>query len=201
MNDTIYVAVDTLLTAVPLEDAILVLQKDPSLFSLTITFGDILTLLGMLGTISVFCWQLCKTREERNENLRSTWFLEVIVQPNMKMINDFYDKVIKDADEKIKQLAQKYNDGGAAKELNKDLAQYQRDMKDEIKFTLGHFQSLLKASEPKISNEVDGVLDDLVDISTKFLDDYEDFDGTSIKVKALNNKQRFISKLYSGWNK
>lgn len=201
MNDTIYIAVDTLFRVVPLEDSMLILQQKPSIFSMSITFGDVLALLGMVGSVVVFWWQLYKTREERRDNLRSTWFLEVIVQPNMAMINEFYDKVIKDADEKVNQLSQKYNNGGAAKDLNMELAQYQRDLKNEIKFTLGHFQSLLKASEPKISNEIDCVLDDLVDISTKFLDGYEDFDNVSIKVKALNNKQKFVSKLYSGWNK
>lgn len=201
MNDTIYVAVDTLLRAVPLDETTLILQQEQSVFSMTVTFGDVLALLGMIGSVGVFWWQLYKTREERRENLRSTWFLEVIVQPNMNMINDFYDKVIKDADEKVNLLSQKYNSDGAAKELNNELAQYQRDLKNEIKFTLGHFQSLLKASEPKISNEIDSVLDDLVDISTKFLDGYEDFIGTSFKLKALNNKQQFVSKLYSGWNK
>lgn len=200
MSDMIYEVADTLLRSVTPEDTIMILQPKSSFFAMSITFGDILTLIGMIGSVGVFWWQLYKTRQERRENLRSTWFLDVIVQPNMSMINDFYDKIITSVDEKITLLSKSYNEGGAAKELNKKLAQYQRDVKNEIKFSLGHFQSLLKASEPKISNDIDGVLDYLVDIATNYLDGYEDYDGSSVKVQALNNKQQFVSKLYSGWN-
>lgn len=201
MNDTIYLAVDTLVRAVPIDDTILILQPETELFSWNISFGDIIALIGMIGSVAVFCWELYHTRLENGKNLRSTWFLEVIIQPNMDMINKFYDKAIEDADTKIKLLSNKYNNGGVAKEINNELAKFQRELKDYVKTSLGHFQILLKASEPKIANEIDIVLDDLVDILTKYVDGYEDYDGSSIKLKALNNKQKFVSKLYSGWNK
>ena len=133
--------------------------------------------------------------------MRSSWFLDVVVQPNMEMINEFYDKIINDTDLKINDLSDRYESGGAAKDLNTDLAKYQRNLKDEIKTSLGHFQALVKASEPAIFNEIELVLDDLVDIVTTWLDGYEDYNKGSVKSKALNNKQQFISKLYSGWNR
>lgn len=201
MNDTIYLAVDTLARAVPLDNTTLILQPETELFSWNISFGDIIALIGMIGSIGVFCWELYHTRKENRNNLRSTWFLEVIIQPNMEMINSFYDKVIEEADSKVKLLSNNYNNGGVAKEINEDLAKFQRELKDYVKTSLGHFQILLKASEPKIANEIDTVLDDLVDILTIHIDGYEDFNGASIKMKALNNKQKFVSKLYSGLNK
>lgn len=201
MNDTIYVAVDTLARAIPLGDTVLIIQPKPELFSWSISFGDVIALIGMIGSVGFFCWQLYNTRKENRENLRSTWFLDVIIQPNMDMINTFYDNTIDDADSKIKALSVKYNSGGAAKEINNELAKYQRELKDYVKTSLGHFQALLKASEPKIANEIDSVLDDLVDLVTNHIDGYEDYDGSSIKKKALDNKQKFVSKLYCGWNK
>lgn len=201
MNDTIYVAVDTVFRVVPLDDTFVMLQAESSLLTKSISVGDILTLIGMLGSVIAFCWQLHKTRKERKENLRSSWFLDVVVQPNMEMINEFYDKIINDTDLKINDLSDRYESGGAAKDLNTDLAKYQRNLKDEIKTSLGHFQALVKASEPAIFNEIELVLDDLVDIVTTWLDGYEDYNKGSVKSKALNNKQQFISKLYSGWNR
>lgn len=201
MNDTIYVAVDTVFRVVPLDDTFVMLQAESSLLTKSISVGDILTLIGMFGSVAAFCWQLCKTRKERKENLRSSWFLDVVVQPNMEMINEFYDKIINDTDLKVNELSDRYESGGAAKDLNTDLAKYQRNLKDEIKTSLGHFQALVKASEPAIFNEIELVLDDLVDIVTKWLDGYEDYNKSSVKSKALYNKQQFISKLYSGWNR
>ena len=201
MNDTIYVAVDTVFRVVPLDDTFVMLQAESSLLTKSISVGDILTLIGMLGSVAAFCWQLCKTGKERKENLRSSWFLDVVVQPNMEMINEFYDKIINDTDFKVNELSDRYESGGAAKDLNTDLAKYQRNLKDEIKTSLGHFQALVKASEPAIFNEIELVLDDLVDIVTKWLDGYEDYNKDSVKSKALYNKQQFISKLYSGWNR
>lgn len=192
---------DTLYRVIPGSDAFIVMQQEPGLISCSISVGDILTLIGMLASFIAFWWQLRNTRLANKENLRSTWFLEVIVEPNIEMINTFYKSIIENCDKAISDLSTKYNEGISAKEINTELARQQRILKDKTKTELEHFQSMLRASEPTIADAVDLVIDDLVDIVTKYIDGYEDYStGQSIKMDALNNKQKFISQLYKGWN-
>lgn len=194
--------IDTLYRIVPDNNALAVLHQEPGIISLTISIGDILTLVGMIASVCAFWWQLNDTRKANKENLRSTWFLDVIVEPNIKMINTFYKEIIEKSDAVIKELSNKYNNNSSAKELNTELAKQQRVLKDITKSELEHFQSLLRASEPKIASSIDTTIDDLVDVITKYIDGYEDYsDGKSIKKEALDNKQRFISQLYQGLNK
>jgi hypothetical protein len=202
MIEGLLLQIDTIGKIIYHKDGFFLLQNEPSIFSWNITFGNILTVVGLLVSVWTFGYQLRKSNKERKANLRSTWFFKVIVEPNLDMISKFYDKVIEQADDARKNLRTEFKNGEAGIKLSEELAKQKRSIKDFIKSSLGHFQTVLMASEPEISEKVDHVLDDLVDISTKFIDCYETDDGdTSIKADALNNKQKMISELYKGLNR
>lgn len=192
---------DTICKVVFAKDSLVVVQEPEPFFYFNISTGDILTIVGMVCSVGVFCWQLCQSRKEYKENLRSIWFLQVIVQPSMKEISEFYDKVITDTDNNKKALSAKFNNGESAKDVSTDLARCKRSLKNEVKTSLGGFQCLLKASEPDVADEIDSILDNLVDVVTRVIDGYESYsDGQTCKVEVLANKQEFLSKIYSAWN-
>lgn len=170
-------------------------------FSYTVSIGDILTVLGFVVTLYIFYRQLKESRKEGKDNLRSNWFLDVIVQPNMAEINELYVNIVKDTDQSRSSLHQRYDNSDSAKDINLDLAKKQREAKDSIKDFFDHFRTLLMASEPVIANQTDAIVDELVDIVTKHMDDYESDDIESCKRKVLVNKEKLIAVLYKGLDK
>lgn len=178
-----------------------VIIPEQSLFSWEITFGDILTIIGMLFSFGVFCWELSKSRKEQSGNTRSMWFLDVVVKPKMEGINKCYTSLIDVADEKVKELNSMLNRNEGAQDFRLKLAKYQREVKNIIKDTFDPFQSIVGATEKDVSVQLNNKVDELVDIVTKYLDDYENYnDESSIKEKALENEQQIISILYKGLN-
>lgn len=189
--------VDTLYQVIYSGDSALILQPHQSMFSWAISCGDILTILGLALTYYLFWRQLKENRKDGRKNIRDTWLLEVIIEPNMEQINQFYTDCISGVEEDLKKLSVQYSNT-TAKELTSNLAQRKRFYKDSKKDSLDHFQSLIRATEPKLANEIDGTLDSLIDDITKLLDGYEGYTETSkvVKKTLLQNKQKFIATLY-----
>ncbi|MCQ2076706.1 MAG: hypothetical protein MJZ20_06705 [Bacteroidaceae bacterium] len=189
--------IDTLYQVIYSGDSALILQPHQPMFSWTISCGDILTLLGLALTYYLFWRQLEENRKDGKKNIRDTWLLEVIIEPNMEQINQFYTDCISGVEDDLKNLSVQYSNT-TAKELSSNLAQRKRFYKDSKKDSLDHFQSLIRATEPKLANEIDGTLDSLIDDITKLLDGYEGYTETSkvVKKTLLQNKQKFIATLY-----
>ena len=192
---------DTLYRITAYEGMYSVMSEKPFWFSYTVSIGDILTVLGFAVTLYIFYRQLKESRKEGKANLRSNWFLEVIVQPNMAAINDLYVNVVEKANQNRAALRKRYENSDSAKEINLDLAKRQREAKDYIKDFFDHFRALLMASEPAISDQTDSIIDELVDIVTEHLDDYKSGDMESCKRKVLANKEKLIAVLYKGLDK
>lgn len=171
-------------------------------FKCEITIGDCLTALSMLVSFGVFCWQLWESRKDHREDTRSRWFLDVVVMPNLENISVLYDNVAKKADEFIIQLHEMFKSNKGAQDINRTLARDQRELKDLVKETYDHFQAIVGATEVDVSKKLNKKVDDLVDLLTTYLDDYEGYeDEISIKEKVLLNHQEVLAILYNGLNK
>ena len=189
---------DTLYRVTAEDGVYSVLADKQSWFTFNVSIGDILTVLGFVVTLYIFYRQLKESRKEAKSNLRSNWFLDVIVQPNMGAINDLYVDIVNKTNENRSLLHQRYDNSESAKDINLDLAKKQREAKDYIKSFFDHFRTLLMASEPSIAGETDAIVDELVDIVTKHMDDYESNDTESCKRLVLANKVKLVSVLYKG---
>lgn len=201
MNDTIIVVADTLYRAIPLDSTILLVQQKEPIFSWHISLGDVLTIFGMAFSFGAFIYQMHKTRIENKQHLRSKWYLEVIVEPNMGMINKFYQDIITECDQAVSDLFSYFQSNMGTKEFKTHVALTKRKIKDEITTSLDHFTILLKASEPQVATKINNQLDSLVDTVTEAIDEYENFkDKPSSKSQILDNKQKFVAILYEMWN-
>lgn len=192
---------DTLYRVIAQDEILAILAEKPSWFSYAVSIGDILTVLGFAVALLIFYLQLKESRKEGKENLRSNWFLDVIVQPNMAAINDMYVNIVEQANKNRSELRRKYENSFSAKVLTLELARMQREAKDSIKDFFDHFRALLMASEPTIAAQTDAVVDELVDIVTNHMDNYESGDSESCKRQVLSNKEKLIAILYKGLNK
>lgn len=162
-----------------------------------ISIGDILTLLGLFLTYFLFKRQLKETRDENIKGIKAQWFLEVVVEPNLDVLKKFYeDSIIKVNDSLIKlntSCSKIY-----ARDFRTLLAKEKRKYKDDLKDDLGHVQALIKATEPELSKDIDAKLDELIDVITKLLDQYDDAENLSKKVRKqlLDNQQEMLAILY-----
>jgi hypothetical protein len=171
-------------------------------FKAEITIGDCLTALSMLVSLGVFCWQLWKSRKDHREDTRSRWFLDVVVMPNLESISKLYDDATKKADEFVVLLNGMFTNNKGVKDIHRELAKKQRELKDLVKVTYDHFQAVVGATEKEVSKKLNKKVDELVDILTNYVDAYEKYeDGTSIKEKVLKNHQDILAILYNGLNK
>ena len=194
-------ALDTLYHITAADGVYSVLAEKSSKFSFAVSIGDILTVFGLAVTLYIFYRQLNESRKEGKDNLRSKWFLDVIVQPNLDSINDLYIKIVKKTNQDRNALRQRCVNSDSAEDINLDLAKKQREAKDSIKEFFDHFRTLLMASEPGIARQTDAIVDELVDIVTKYMDDYKSDDTEFYKRKVLANKVKLIVVLYNGLNK
>ena len=201
MEEVYSQVLDTLYRIMVDEGMYSVMAEKPFWFSYTVSIGDILTILGFVVTLYIFYRQLKESRREGKNNLRSNWFLDVIVQPNMAAINELYVNIVEETNKSRALLRQRYDNSDSAKDINLDLAKKQREAKDSIKDFFDHFRTLLMASEPGIANQTDAIVDELVDIVTKHMDDYESDDYETCKRKVLANKVKLIAVLYKGLDK
>lgn len=194
-------ALDTLYRITAADGVYSVLAEKSSKFSFVVSIGDILTVFGFAVTLYIFYRQLKESRKEGKDNLRSKWFFDVIVQPNIASINDLYIKIVEKTNQDRNALHQKCVNSDSAEDINLDLAKKQREAKDSIKDFFDHFRTLLMASESGIARQTDAIVDELVDIVTKHMDDYKSDDTESYKRKVLANKVKLIVVLYNGLNK
>lgn len=172
------------------------------IFVTEITIGDCLTVISMLVSFGVFCWQLWKSRIDHREDTRSRWFLDVVVMPNLDNISRLYEEATEKADEFVVYLNEMFNNNNGVKDINRELARKQRELKDLIKTTYDHFQAVVGATEVEVSKKLDKKVDELVDLLTEYLDGYESYEsGTSIKEQLLNNHQEVLAVLYNGLNR
>lgn len=171
-------------------------------FKAEITIGDCLTALSMLVSFGVFCWQLWKSRKDHREDTRSRWFLDVVVMPNLKNISKLYEEASKKADEYVVSLNEMFTSNQGIKDIHRELAKKQRELKDLVKATYDHFQAVVGATEEDVSKELNQKVDELVDVLTNYIDAYEKYEsGTSVKEKVLKNHQEVMAILYNGLNK
>lgn len=171
-------------------------------FKAEITIGDCLTALSMLVSFGVFCWQLWKSRKDHREDTRSRWFLDVVVMPNLDNISKLYEEASKKADEYVVSLNEMFTSNQGIKDIHRELAKKQRELKDLVKATYDHFQAVVGATEEDVSKELNQKVDELVDVLTNHIDAYERYEsGTSVKEAVLQNHQEVMAILYNGLNK
>lgn len=198
MNDTIKFITDTICHTVQLNHKVLLVPQNGS----DNLLRDFIAILTLILSFLAFAYELYKTRKANRQYLESTWYLKVIVEPNMDMINKFYQDIILECDKSVSTLFSDYENNMPTKEFKTKNATLKRKIKDEIKNSLDHFTTLLNVSEPGVTKKINNQLDQLVDIVTSNIDNYENWNNEmSSKSQILGNKQGFISILYQTWSK
>ncbi len=170
---------------------------DCTLFFDYISLGDILTIASMFLTFCLFKKQLKETRNENVKGIKAQWFLEVVVEPNLEIIRRFYEDTVSNVKQSVITLNNSFPIE-TAQNFSIILAKEKRKYKDDLKDELGHVRSLINATKPELSKNIDANLDELVDIITTLLDDHQSYDITrDVKNKLMENQTKMLAILYT----
>lgn len=172
-------------------------------FDATVSIGDLLSLFGTLLGLGLAIHQYKKSskasRDQDQQNQKETWFLNVIVLPQLEPINSFYHNLFKSLEEDKTYVA------SLASEAHKDyvinLAKLKARRKKEINDFFDQIIALVESYDVALSSKVGQHVMNLEDIYVNIIDSYSDKSEINEREKVLNNKKELIVTLNSGMKK
>lgn len=169
----------------------------------TISFGEVLTVVctvvGFIIAIKQYKTSSDNSREQAQRNQRESWFLQVIVLPQLSDINKFYsDLLVLAAKDKgtVESLCSLCHN-----EFILEIAKLQEDSKDAINQFFDHISALVKSYNPELGQQVDDIVMELEDCYVNILNAYARKEEVRVREIILENKQKLISVLNSGMSK
>lgn len=171
-----------------------------SWFEWKVTVGDVLTFLGIAIAVFEYWKNSKKSRKQAISNQKETWFLHVIVLPQLDGINKFYQELITDI--KADQEAISDYKKECFDQCNLHVAELKKQRKDEINNFFDHIVALVMSYNETLGREVNDIVMALEDVYVMVIDGYVNSDEIdNIRGQFLQNKQQLIAKLNSGLKK
>lgn len=162
--------------------------------SLADTITWLLTIVGFAIAISQFVSQMNKDRENRNKENKTTWFLNVIVLPQLNRLHDFYKDIYDHLVDKKSTLDQ-YRTGNHNDYIEKR-ASLQREIKTEITDFFDFLNPLISSYSHQLGLNIQDIKNNLQDELTRFLEEEHGQLGL-ISIKIAKSKQDLLQILNS----
>lgn len=169
-------------------------------FDLTISLGEVIEyFLTVVGFIVAICQYQSSKKEERNlqnKNQKETWFLNVIVLPQLENINKFYSDLLFHINEdKIQIDAWKLENH---MEFIISLSKLKSKRKQEINDFYDHIIALVNSYDIQLGEKMNVVVMGLEDDYVQLLDSMANGDEVKPREIVLTNKQNIITILNTG---
>lgn len=159
-----------------------------SWFICELSLGEAIAILCTIIGFGVAIWQY-------RSNLKSTWFLNVVVLPQLQAINDFYLKIIQNLEDDQKSIRDHKSE--AHDQYVLFIASMKEHRKEEINNFFDHIIVLVKSYDNKLGTSLSNKVMELEDIYVNIIDTYCNENAVNERVIILGNKQQFISILNS----
>lgn len=167
----------------------------------TITFGDALTILFTAIGLGVAIHQYRKSasaaQKQAQQNQRETWFLNVIVLPQLDKINNFYINLLENLETDKKNI-ESWGTGLKHNEYVNAMASIQENRKSKINDFFDHISALVKSYNRTLGMDVENTVMELEDIYVNLLEQYGNHIDVKERALVLGNKEKLISILNSG---
>ncbi len=155
--------------------------------------GNIIPMLGLIATLVIFMLQNKKQNKTRKKSLKENWFLTIIVQPNLQLINEYYNSI----DSELVQLINKL------KKTNRTSIDITKGKSMNIikKIKYKHifdFIILVQSHDNALAQNINDQIQEIEDYCIEQLDDFNNTNESDIKRKISENKSRVIALLYNG---
>ena len=186
MNVLLKIIADTSIVDLPLQ---YVENQDTSWFLCQLSLGEILTIIVAVAGLCVAINQYLSGKKE-------TWFLQVIVLPQLELIKNFY----LDLFPKLKLDKEHINELASETHMNNTIkmASLKNCRKQEINDFFDHIIALVRSYDITLSWQLNEVVMRLEDDYVNILDAYNNQKEVKERQVILNNEQELLQVLNSG---
>ena len=165
----------------------------------SVSLGEIityvLTIIGIIVALCQFTRQMKETRDLSAKQQSQTWFLYVIVVPQLDNIKTFYNEIVLRVNELRNELVKKESNT-SAKKIRLLIAQKQQECKDKVNSFYDHFSALVSSYNKESGNSVSHIGIEVEDICTKLIENYnKDF---NVREMIFENEQKLFMQLNKG---
>ena len=159
------------------------------------SFANIIAFAAIIVTLGIFIWQTIESRKERKRILKENWYLTIILQQNIEGIHNYYKAAADGLSTEIKRIRDHHTNETRekAKSINK-----LRVLKNEF---FNNFVTLLQSYDKSIAQDVDNILNEVLDLNSTAIDNYNGVGIDDCVRQIFSNKTRLISALYKGISK
>lgn len=159
------------------------------------TWGDVLSLLAIVVSVCIFVYQMRRERENRNDNQKKTWFLEIIVKPRLDGLHDSYLELIGEVSQVVQEL-KKQDVAIPAAELRLLQCVRVAELFASINKRFEPFSMLVKSYDYVLGKKLSDVSDELADIVSDIINGYSQITDEDVRGKLFKNFQSFMATLY-----
>lgn len=162
----------------------------------SISVGDIIATLSILFAIYQFRKQMALSRQEHVDSQKETWFLNVIVLPQLPEIKGFYKALSKNV---LKHRTKLRGLHGAPPQILGRMGEYKDAELNIVQDFFDNLKPLVKSYDNAMWIRIIDIELNLQDVCTKLVESYEDVSkDTDVAPKILNNEQDLILLLNKG---
>ena len=147
-----------------------------------------LTVVGFIVAIWQFTSQMKKDRENRKNENKTTWFLNVIVLPHLDRLHEFYQGLITSISTKKETLK---GNTMLHDKFIEQRAKMQNEIKREISDFFDFLSPLVCSYSKDLGKDLLEVKNNLQDDLTKFLEQ-EDSQLNTVSIKISESKQKLL---------
>lgn len=158
------------------------------------SYANLISTIALICTLLIFNLQNRKSNKDKKVAIKQNWFLTIIVQPNLNGINEFYnnisDRLINELDN-LKTIRTPERIAAQKATTNRVVKKIKSDFFD-------NFVTIVQSYESELATQIEGVLNDLQDLCSESIDNYENVEYHLTRKKIFENRAILISTLYNG---
>lgn len=158
------------------------------------SYANLISTIALICTLLIFNLQNRKSNKDKKVAIKQNWFLTIIVQPNLNGINEFYnnisDRLINELDN-LKTIRTPGRIAAQKATTNRVVKKIKSDFFD-------NFVTIVQSYESELATQIEGVLNDLQDLCSESIDNYENVEYHLTRKKIFENRAILISILYNG---
>ncbi|MBM6656073.1 hypothetical protein H6B28_12395 [Bacteroides mediterraneensis] len=157
-------------------------------------YANAISTLAIILTIAIFIRQNYINNRDRKKETKKSWYMSVIIQPNLNNIDTFYNQIHQRINNNINSL-KRINDG---RFIPRQKARANRALRDLRNDFLDNFVTIIQSYDKSLATNINRIINDLQDLCSNQIDNYSNADISQIKKRIYENRASLISLLYDG---
>lgn len=155
------------------------------------SYANLISTIAVLLTFIIYIFDRRKAINEQKKNIKDNWYFTIIIQPNIDKISDYYSQINGSLEKAIKKFKNK-----RSAPSNVEKAKAIREVKNSNTDFIQNFIVLLQSYNKNLADKVNNHINDVMDIISTSLDDFQNTNIDGSKKSILRNETELINLLY-----